>query len=100
MLTEAFGKDRTLVKVPVKSDGGSTSYYKLTIKTEDGEFKAETGDVIAAMVGDNFQLGNVLKAVRRIYEASEGRGKDGITMEYDINKCKYFLDDYLRRYGK
>ena len=59
----------------------------------------ETGNVIQALVGDNFALGNVVKALRRIYMESIGQGKDGIDMQYDVNKCKYFLDDYLARYG-
>ncbi len=84
----------------VVSDGGSSSYYKLLIKTKDGEFEAQVGDVIAAMVGDNFALGNVVKALRRIYLDSQGLGKVGVGMAYDIEKCKYFLTDYQERYGR
>lgn len=82
---------------PIKSDGGSSSYYKLTIKTKDGSFECETGDVIAAMVGDNFALGNALKALRRIWCASEGVGKEGIDMKYDSNKISFFVKDFIER---
>lgn len=83
----------------IVSTGGSSAYYELKIKTKDGEFTAQVGDVIAAMVGDNFALGNVVKALRRIYLDSQGSGKEGVDMSYDINKCKYFLDDFKQRYG-
>lgn len=79
----------------VKSDGGSSDYYKLTIRTKQGSFECETGDVIRAMVGNNFDLGNALKALRRIYEASQGRGKDGIDMSYDANKINYFVNEFV-----
>jgi len=81
----------------IKSDGGSSSYYKLTIKTKDGSFECETGDVIAAMVGNDFCLGNALKALRRIWCASEGVGKDGIDMKYDSNKISFFVKDFIER---
>jgi hypothetical protein len=84
----------------IKSTGGSSTYYQLTIKNNKGEsIQCETGNVIEALVGDNFALGNVVKALRRIYMDSIGQGKEGIDMKYDINKCKYFLDDFLARYG-
>ena len=88
-------------KGAVKSDGGSSGYYALTITNKAGEtIECQTGDVIAALVGDNFALGNVVKALRRIYECSQGRGKADVDMAYDVNKSKYFLDDFLGRYGK
>jgi hypothetical protein len=84
----------------VKSDGGSTDYYKLTIKTKSGFFECETGDVIAALVGDNFALGNALKALRRIWCESQGVGKEGIDMHYDAKKINYFVADFIERSGR
>ena len=82
----------------ITSTGGSSSYYELSITNKHGDsLTCETGDVIASLVGDNFALGNIVKALRRIHESSQGRGKAGVTMEYDVNKCKYFLDDFLAR---
>ena len=77
---------------PIKSDGGSSEYYKLTVvRASDGaEFVCEVGDVIAALVGDNFQLGNVVKGARRMWCDAQGKGKDGIDMSYDRNKIHYF----------
>lgn len=86
----------------IKSNGGSSDYYKLTIKcASDGTtFDCETGDIIAALVGDNFALGNIVKAVRRMWCDSQGQGKEGIDMQYDANKVKYFVDDFVKRYGE
>lgn len=80
---------------PIKSDGGSSDYYKLTIINKAGEsIQCETGDVFRAMVGNDFDLSNILKAARRMYEASQGRGKEGATIEYDANKIIYFANEY------
>lgn len=91
----------------VKSDGGSTSYYHLkTIVSKDSikeltngnfEVSLETGDVIDILVGGNFDLGNATKALRRIYQASLGKGKEGIDMNYDANKINYFVKDFIRK---
>jgi hypothetical protein len=90
-------RDSGKIVGPIKSDGGSTDYYKLTIKSKNGTFDCETGDVISALVGDNFALGNALKALRRIYCYSQGMGKDGIDAKYDAKKVNYFVADFLER---
>lgn len=92
---------------PVKSDGGSSSYYQLkTVVSKDSikelpngnfEINLETGDVIDMLVGGNFDLGNATKALRRIYQASLGKGKEGIDMNYDANKINYFVKDFIRK---
>lgn len=80
---------------PIKSDGGSSDYYKLTITNKDGEsIQCETGDVLRAMVGNDYDLSNVIKACRRMYEASQGRGKEGATIAYDANKIIYFANEF------
>lgn len=85
------------VAQPVKSDGGSSNYYKLTITNKAGEsIQCETGDVIRCMVGNDFTLGNIIKACRRMYQASLGKGKDGASIEYDNKKIQYFSDDFSR----
>jgi hypothetical protein len=85
---------------PVVSDGLSTSYYQLKITNKDGDtIDCEMGDVIRCAVGDNFSLGNVLKAARRMYEASQGRGKKDVSMEYDANKIAYFAKEFADFYG-
>ena len=79
----------------ITSTGGSSDYYKLIINGNH----VETEDVIYAMVGGDFALGNALKALRRMYLDSEGKGKVGIDMQYDANKVKYFVDSFVKRFG-
>lgn len=83
----------------IKSDGGSSDYYKIQIKTSHGMADVEVNDVIYAMVGGDFDLANVLKASRRMYLASKGCGKEGVDIAYDVNKCKWFLEDFQMRFG-
>ena len=83
----------------VVSNGGSSEYYKITVRCDDGEFQCETDDIIYALVGGDFSLGNIIKACRRMYEASQGRGKDGTSIQYDANKVKYSADDFAKRFG-
>jgi len=78
-----------------KSDGGSSDYYKLEI---NGNL-VEVEDIIYAMVGGDFALGNVIKACRRMYLDSKGQGKEGVDMTYDANKIKFFVDSFEKRFG-
>lgn len=82
-----------------KSDGGSSDYYKLKIKrASDGqEFECEMGDVIYSVFGGDFDLGNIIKACRRMYLDAQGAGKDGIDAEYDGKKIEWFTKDFLQR---
>lgn len=81
----------------VKSDGGSSSYYELTITNKaGGSIKCETGDVIRALVGNDFDFGNCVKALRRMYLATLGKGKEGTDIPYDCNKVRYFLSEIER----
>lgn len=82
--------------VKTVSTGGSSGYYELEI--EGKPYQVE--DVIYAMVGGDFALGNVLKAARRMYLDSKGQGKAGTDMSYDANKIKYFTDSFVKRFGK
>lgn len=96
----AEAAEKPVQETPVKSDGGSSGYYKVTIKNEKGEeFHCETNDVLYAFVGGDFSLGNVIKAARRMYETAQGRGKAGTSIQYDANKVKYFVDDFAKRFG-
>ena len=78
-----------------KSDGGSSDYYKLEINGNP----VEVEDVIYALVGGDFALGNALKGLRRMYLDSKGQGKEGIDMEYDKNKIVYFVNSFVNRFG-
>ena len=83
--------DRNVNNTPVKSTGGSSAYYSFDISNQYGDaLTVETGDVIRSMVGNDFNLGNIVKACRRIHQALEGKGKEGVSIEYDVNKIIYF----------
>ena len=85
----------TIASTKTKSDGGSSDYYKLEI---NGNL-VEVEDIIYAMVGGDFALGNVIKACRRMYLDSKGQGKEGVDMTYDANKIKFFVDSFKKRFG-
>lgn len=94
--TEEYNQpDNYTEATKIKSDGGSSDYYKLEINGNP----IEVEDVIYAMVGGDFALGNAMKALRRIYLDSKGQGKEGIDMQYDANKIKYFVDSFVKRFG-
>lgn len=85
-----------------KSDGGSSDYYKLKIKrASDGQvFDCEMGDIIYSVFGGDFDLGNIVKACRRMHLDGQGGGKDGIDAEYDAKKIEWFTKDFLQRVNK
>lgn len=64
---------------PVKSDGGTTSYYELPAGAK------ELNDLIEYK-NMNFALGNIFKACYRFGE------KDGAEKTYDLNKIIYFAE--------
>lgn len=86
---------------PIKSDGGSSAYYqKQIIRLVDGAvFECQTGDIIRSMVANDFDGGNILKALDRIFQNIQGKGKDGVSIEYDCNKIIYFAEIIKQRYA-
>ena len=93
--------DPTIPKIsPVKSDGGSSSYYeKKIVRLKDGQvFNCQTGDIIRSMVDNDFDGGNILKALDRIFQNVQGKGKEGVTIEYDCNKIIYFANVIKQRF--
>ena len=82
----------------IKSDGGSSEYYAIKLPkgilkdNGDGTVTIQTGDVIRYALNDSFPLGNIFKALKRLGQ------KEGIDVDYDVNKIKYFLDDYVKAY--
>lgn len=85
---------------PVKSDGGASSYYeKQIVRLSDGEaFNCQTGDIIRSMVNNDFDGGNILKALDRIFQNIQGKGKEGTSIEYDCNKIIYFANVIKERF--
>ncbi len=84
----------------IQSDGGSSSYYDLTITNKEGQsLDVRTGDIIRALVGNDFDFGNCIKALRRMYLCTQGKGKQGTDLSYDANKVRYFVDEIENVFG-
>lgn len=95
--------------MPEASGGGSSSYYELTlpphvlaaiksqIEAGDDDVIIQTGDCIEMLVGNDFDGGNIIKALRRIFEGKKGTGKAGTEPKYDLDKCHYFLDEVEKK---
>ena len=88
---------------PIKSDGGSSSYYAQQIPKGMLERFNTTGtieakDVIRLFLGNDFNMGNIFKAYCRIISLRNGKGKAGIDEQYDLTKAKYFTEDELNYY--
>ena len=70
------------LRMTIKSDGGTTDYYTLP------EHATELKHLISAR-GMSFARGNVFKACYRLGE------KDGASIEYDLNKMLFFVQDMI-----
>ena len=84
----------------IKSDGGSSDYYKIYLPpaliqriVENGY--VEVKDILRYGLDNDATLFNVGKALFRIASARRGQGKEGITIAYDLNKCLFFLKDEM-----
>lgn len=83
----------------VKSDGGSSSYYDIELPDEllkllnqrnrDGKAFIKVEEIIELQFGNHFDFGTAFKALHRGYLATQGKGKEGNTVEYDMNKVLY-----------
>ena len=88
---------------PIKSDGGSSSYYAQQIPKGMLERFNTTGtieakDVIRLFLGNDFNMGNIFKAYCRITSLRQGKGKAGVDEQYDLTKAKFFAEDELNYY--
>lgn len=103
---ELVGDDNNTIEnenSPIKSDGGSSSYYKQKIPKGMLERFNTTGtieakDIIRLFLGNDFNMGNIFKAYCRIISLRNGKGKAGIDEQYDLTKVKYFSEDELNYY--
>jgi len=89
---------------PIKSDGGSSSYYDLTIpdwlvktltERQAKEYKCyiKTEEIIAAFLSNDFDYGNLFKSMIRCKGLQDGTGgKAGNSVEYECNKMAYSVN--------
>ena len=85
MIVDAYWELAPTISKPIKSNGGSSSYYTLVINDKT----VETEDVIRDVFANDFDFGNAFKSLVRAYGALNGAGKDGNTVEYEMNKLRY-----------
>lgn len=90
-------------KGPIKSDGGSSSYYDLNIpewllytlneRQKEGKCYIKTEEMISAFFGNDFDRGNIIKSLVRCQGLQDGTGgKAGNSVEYECNKMVYSVN--------
>jgi len=85
-------------KTPIKSDGGSSSYYFTKLPQHMIDKIVEKGGIeikdITRYVYDNdSDCKDITKALKRIQEWKKGGGKQGIDALYDANKIIFFAEE-------
>jgi len=78
----------------IKSDGGSSSYYDIPLPpwlidviVERGFVKTE--ELIEVFFRNDFDYGNLFKSLVRANQLEVGGGKEGNSVEYEMNKVIY-----------
>lgn len=92
---------------PIKSDGGSSSYYDLNIpewllytlneRQKEGKCYIKTEEMISAFFGNDFSFGTALKSLVRAWGIKIGAGKAGNDMKYETGKIHYYADKILEQ---
>lgn len=108
--TTPLHKADTTLTSSVKADGASADYYKVPVKLPLALFDAdgnkvesvtfEMQNIIYAVVGGEWTLGNIMKACRRAWLAMCNVGKAGTDVAYDARKIIWMGTDLLNRFGK
>lgn len=88
---------------PIKSDGGSSSYYDLPVsewllytlneRQKEGKCYIRTEEMISAFLSNDFDYGNLFKSMIRCKGLQDGTGgKAGNSVEYECNKMIYSVN--------
>lgn len=95
-------------KGPIKSDGGSSSYYDLVLpewllytlieRQKEGKCYIKTEEMISAFFGNDFSFGTLLKSLVRAWGIKKGAGKAGNDMKYETSKIHYYADKILEQH--
>lgn len=95
---------------PIKSDGGSSSYYdiqlpqwlldKLNERAQNGQCYIKTEELIEAAFSSDFDAGNLQKSLVRAWGAFNGGGKLGNDVKYEMTKVKYSADKIIERFER
>lgn len=83
---------------PVKSDGGSSSYYFTTLPEHLIKDIVERGgieikDIVRYCFDNDADCKDIIKALKRIRENLKGGGKEGVDSIYDANKICFFAEE-------
>lgn len=97
-----------MVKGKIKSDGGSSAYYDLPLsdklvelllqRKEEGRAFIKTEELILEVFDNDFDAGNICKALIRAWQTTKGGGKEGNTLVYELNKIRYSLNKIEERF--
>ena len=95
-------------KGPIKSDGGSSSYYDLPVsewllytlneRQKEGKCYIKTEEMISAFFGNDFSFGTLFKSLVRAWGIKIGAGKAGNDMKYETGKIRYYADKILEQH--
>lgn len=87
---------------PIKSDGLNSSYYdiylpdwlikQLTKRKEEGNCYIKTEELIEVVFKDDFSFGTLFKSLVRAFGVTQGQGKAGNSLDYELNKVSYYTD--------
>lgn len=96
-----------LKKSPVKSDGGSSTYYDIDIpawllytlneRQKEGKCYIKTEELIECGFSSDFDAGNIFKSLVRAWGALNGAGKAGNGVDYECNKIVYSANKLKQR---
>lgn len=95
-----------ITKGPIKSTGGSSTYYDIGVppwllellneRAKTGKCFLKTEELIEILKMD-FDEGNIQKCLIRIISLKRGCGKEGNSVEYDSNKIRYSANRLIER---
>ena len=94
-------------KIPIKSDGGSSTYYDIDIadwlldllneRRKEGKCYIKTEELIECGFSSDFDAGNIFKSLVRAWGALNGAGKAGNDVDYECNKIVYSANKLKQR---
>lgn len=92
---------------PIKSDGGSSTYYDIDIpawllytlneRQKEGKCYIKTEELIECGFSSDFDAGNIFKSLVRAWGALKGAGKAGNGVDYECNKIVYSANKLKQR---
>lgn len=94
---------------PIKSDGGSSSYYDIEVpswlleilnqRSADGKCFIKTEEV-NEILGNDFNYATMFKSMVRAISIENGVGKEGNTHQYECNKVRYYIDRVEEKFSR